>query len=80
LTKLASGDCPPIEMSILSGSRPASADIWRSLRTSSISGVDLLTGVVFERNLDAELAFRTGALHDPTRGWQDYRELQAMLR
>ncbi len=39
-----------------------------------------LTGVVFERELDAVIAFRTGPLHNPTCRWQDYQDLQAMLR
>jgi hypothetical protein len=40
----------------------------------------VLTGVVFERELDAVLAFRTGPLHSPTCRWKDYQELQTMLR
>jgi hypothetical protein len=40
----------------------------------------ILTGVVFERDLDAVLAFRIGPLHNPTCRWQDYQELQKMLR
>jgi hypothetical protein len=39
----------------------------------------ILTGVVFERDLDAVLAFRIGPLHNPTCRWQDYQELQKML-
>jgi hypothetical protein len=34
----------------------------------------LLTGVLFERQVDAVLAFRTGPLHRPTCRYQDYRE------
>jgi hypothetical protein len=40
----------------------------------------LLTGVVFEHDLDAVLAFRTGPLRNPTCRWQDYQELKEMLR
>jgi hypothetical protein len=40
----------------------------------------VLTGIVFERELDAVLAFRTGPLHSPTCRWKDYQELQTMLR
>jgi hypothetical protein len=40
----------------------------------------LLAGVVFERDLDAVLAFRTGPLRNPTCRWQDYQDVQAMLR
>jgi hypothetical protein len=40
----------------------------------------LLIGVVFERALDAILAFRTGPLRNPTCRWQDYQDVQTMLR
>jgi hypothetical protein len=40
----------------------------------------LLTGVLFERDLDAVLAFRTGPLRNPTCRWQDYQDVRAMLR
>jgi len=40
----------------------------------------LLTGVLFEHDLDAVLAFRTGPLRNPTCRWQDYQELKEMLR
>jgi hypothetical protein len=40
----------------------------------------LLTGVVFERELDAVLAFRTGPLRNPTCRWQDYQDVRTMLR
>jgi hypothetical protein len=40
----------------------------------------LLTGVVFERDLDAVLAFRTGPLRNPTCRWQDYQDVRTMLR
>jgi hypothetical protein len=40
----------------------------------------LLTGVLFEHDVDAVLAFRTGPLRNPTCRWQDYQELKEMLR
>ena len=40
----------------------------------------LLTGVLFEHDLDAVLAFRTGPLRNPTCRWQDYQDLKEMLR
>jgi hypothetical protein len=40
----------------------------------------LLTGVMFERDLDAVLAFRTGPLRNPTCRWQDYQDVRTMLR
>jgi hypothetical protein len=40
----------------------------------------LLTGVVFERDLDAVLAFRTGPFLNPTCRWQDYQDVRTMLR
>jgi hypothetical protein len=40
----------------------------------------LLTGIVFERDLDVVLAFRTGPLRNPTCRWQDYQDVRAMLR
>jgi hypothetical protein len=39
----------------------------------------LLTGIAFERHLDAKLSFRIGPLHHPTCRWQDYRDTQALL-
>jgi hypothetical protein len=46
----------------------------------SLSRVDgLLTGVVFERYLDAIISFRIGPLHNPACRWQDYREMQSLL-
>lgn len=39
----------------------------------------VLTGIVFERELNAVLTFRTGPLHSPTCRWKDYQELRAML-
>jgi len=39
----------------------------------------LLTGILFERDLDAVLAFRIGPLHNPSCRWQDYQDLQEML-
>lgn len=40
----------------------------------------LLIGIVFEHDLDAVLSFRIGPLSNPLCRWQDYQELQAMLR
>jgi hypothetical protein len=40
----------------------------------------LLTGIVFERDLDVVLAFRTGPLRNPTCRWQDYQDVRTMLR
>jgi hypothetical protein len=40
----------------------------------------LLTGVLFERQLDAILSFRIGPLHNPTCRYQDYRDFTAVLR
>jgi hypothetical protein len=40
----------------------------------------LLTGVVFERHLDAVLSFRIGPLHNPSCRWHDYRDARALLR
>jgi hypothetical protein len=39
----------------------------------------LLTGVVFDRELDATLAFRTGPLHNAMCRWRDYQDFLAML-
>lgn len=47
-------------------------------RLVRVDGV--LTGVLFEREVDAVLAFRFGPLTNPTCRWKDYRELQSMLR
>jgi hypothetical protein len=40
----------------------------------------VLTGIVFEHDLDAVLSFRIGPLHNPLCRWQDYQDLRAMLR
>jgi hypothetical protein len=40
----------------------------------------VLTGIVFEHDLDAVLSFRIGPLHNPICRWQDYQDLRAMLR
>jgi hypothetical protein len=40
----------------------------------------LLTGITFERHLDAVLSFRTGPLHNPVCRWDDYRDMKAMLQ
>jgi hypothetical protein len=40
----------------------------------------LLTGIVFERHLDAILSFRIGPLHNPLCRWHDYQDVKAMLR
>jgi hypothetical protein len=39
----------------------------------------VLTGIVFEHDLDAVLSFRIGPLHNPLCRWQDYQDLKAML-
>lgn len=47
---------------------------------TTLSRIDgALTGIVFQRHLDAVLSFRVGPLHNPTCRWQDYRDLQALL-
>jgi hypothetical protein len=40
----------------------------------------VLTGILFEHDLDAVLSFRIGPLHNPLCRWQDYQDLRAMLR
>ena len=40
----------------------------------------LLTGMVFDRHVDALLSFRIGPLHNPLCRWEDYRDSKAMLR
>jgi hypothetical protein len=40
----------------------------------------VLTGIVFEHDLDAVLSFRIGPLRNPLCRWQDYQDLRAMLR
>jgi len=40
----------------------------------------VLTGIVFEHDLDAVLSFRIGPLHNPLCRWQDYQDLRAMLQ
>jgi hypothetical protein len=47
-------------------------------RLVRVDGV--LTGVLFERELDAVIAFRIGPLHNPDCRWKDYQELKTMLR
>ena len=39
----------------------------------------LLTGVLFDREVDAVLAFRTGPLVNPSCRWKDYREFKDMV-
>jgi hypothetical protein len=39
----------------------------------------LLAGIVFDRELDARLAFRMGPLHNASCRWQDYRSFLQML-
>jgi hypothetical protein len=47
---------------------------------ASLHRIDgLLTGVLFERQLDAVLAFRIGPLHNPTCRYQDYRDFKAAV-
>jgi hypothetical protein len=46
----------------------------------SLQRIDgVLTGVVFERRLDAVLSFRMGILHNQMCRWADYREFKSML-
>ena len=40
----------------------------------------LLTGIVFDRQVDAVLSFRIGPLQDQLCRWEDYREIKATLR
>jgi hypothetical protein len=47
-------------------------------RLVRVDGV--LTGVVFEREIDAVIAFRTGPLQNPTCRWHDYQDLKAMMK
>jgi hypothetical protein len=39
----------------------------------------LLTGLLFDRHVDAVLSFRIGPLHNPLCRWEDYRDIRAML-
>ena len=39
-----------------------------------------LTGVLFERNLDALLEYRTGPLRNPMCRWQDYQDTKAFTK
>jgi hypothetical protein len=39
----------------------------------------VLTGIVFEHDLDAVLSFRIGPLYNPLCRWQDYQDLRTML-
>jgi hypothetical protein len=39
----------------------------------------LLTGILFERGLDAVLSFRIGPLTNPVCRWRDYEEIKAMM-
>jgi hypothetical protein len=50
----------------------------RNARLVRVDGV--LTGLVFEHEIDAVIAFRTGPLHSPTCRWRDYQDLREMLR
>ncbi|HWX85650.1 MAG TPA: hypothetical protein VNZ48_18790 [Xanthobacteraceae bacterium] len=40
----------------------------------------LLTGIAFDRHLDAVLSFRFGPLRDAFCRWQDYRDMKSMLQ
>jgi hypothetical protein len=52
----------------------------RSSAGAALLRVDgVLTGIVFEHDLDAVLSFRIGPLHNPLCRWQDYQDLRAML-
>jgi len=56
--------------------------------TSTSTGVNpkllrldgLLTGILFDRRLDAALSFRVGPLSNPLCRWRDYQEIKAMVR
>ena len=48
-------------------------------KASLLRADGILTGIVFERDLDVILAFRTGPLRNPQCRWQDYQDITAML-
>jgi hypothetical protein len=51
----------------------------RSRTDAALLRVDgVLTGIVFQHDLDAVLSFRIGPLHNPLCRWQDYQDLKAM--
>jgi hypothetical protein len=68
----------PVEYShclTLRETRPLTAASPEMLR---IDG--LLTGILFERGLDATLSFRVGPLTNPLCRWRDFEEIKAMTR
>jgi hypothetical protein len=67
----------PVEFSHCVEIRQVGPDSSSAPALQRIDG--LLTGVVFERHIDAVLSFRIGLLHNPTCRWADYREFKAML-
>jgi hypothetical protein len=67
----------PLEFSHCIEIHPMGPDNSSAPTLQRIDG--LLTGVVFERRIDAVLSFRVGPLHNQMCRWADYRELKAML-
>jgi hypothetical protein len=67
----------PLEFSHCLEVRDAYPEAKEGPTVSRIDG--LLTGVAFERHLDAVLSFRTGPLYNPTCRWQDYQDLKALI-
>jgi hypothetical protein len=67
----------PLEFSHCIEIRPMGPDNPSAPTLQRIDG--LLTGVVFERRIDAVLSFRIGPFHNQMCRWEDYRELKAML-
>jgi hypothetical protein len=56
-------------------------DAGNGVPRASLIRVDgLLTGIVFERDLDALLAFRISPLRNALCRWRDYQELKVMLQ
>jgi hypothetical protein len=68
----------PIEFSHCIELRATNPGMGTATTLLRIDGV--LTGILFDSHLDAVLSFRYGPLHNPLCRWQDYRELQSMLR
>jgi hypothetical protein len=68
----------PLEFSHCIELHEAHAGEAKGLSLFRIDG--LLTGIVFERHLDAVLSFRIGPLHNPLCRWEDYREMKVMLQ
>ena len=67
----------PLEFSHCIEIRQTGAD---SLGAPTLQRIDgLLTGVLFERRVDAVLTFRIGPFHNQMCRWADYHELKSML-